>query len=143
MPKFTLDEVKAMLAGASDQQLHGTAIKVLLGLTPEKADTLFLAFAVCFRVEQGLERPWKSSFEKLREIYPEPAIVRAKQVLNEFLSNDSESLESLESVLSNISPVVADRIRTVINTEYQKRPSIDIDNLDTFGRKIRAYKNAF
>lgn len=143
MAHFTVNQVKEMLKNVPDKKLNEAVTKGVLKLSDEEIDTLMFVFGLCFMAERDIGAVLLEPWAKLSATDSAETVARAKEILNDFLSREKEGNQKLEDVLKDIESTKAEEIRTVVDARYRPKKMLDMDNLETFGEKIRAYATIF
>lgn len=143
MARFTVEQVKEMLKSVPDKKLNEAITKGVLKLSDEEIDTLMFVFGLCYMAERDMGAVLIEPWNKLAKVFPAEHVARAKQILNDFLSRERDGEPTLDDVLEELEPELAEGIRTVVLARYRPKKLLDIDNLETFGEKIRAYTTIF
>lgn len=143
MAHFTVDQVKEMLKDVPDKKLNEAVTKGVLKLSDEEVDTLMFIFGLCYMAERNMGAVFIKPWEKLAATNSPETVARAKEILNDFLSRERVGEPKLEDVLEGIETAKVEEIKVVVNTRYRPKKMLDIDNLKTFGEKIRAYTTIF
>ncbi|MBU6141509.1 hypothetical protein KGO95_00130 [Patescibacteria group bacterium] len=140
MGKYSVDDLKKMIPGVSEEKFLVVISKGVLKLNDEEINTITFVFFLCLLAELNmgavLTEPWKqieniSSFEKVKE---------AKKLLNEFITDKKFTEPPLDEVLKGLPNEIASKIRAVVIDRYRDKSILDMDNLNTFGDKILAYQ---
>ncbi len=143
MAKFTAKDIIEMIKLVHDEKLNGSVIKGALKLSDEEIDTLMFVFGLCHLAERDLGSVLTEPWKKLEQAFPVEQVSRAKHLLNDFLSREKEGEPTLEDVLEGLDPAHAARIREVIVARYRPKKLLNVDSLESFGEKIRAYTTIF
>lgn len=143
MGHFGVDEIKKLLAQTSDEKLNEILTKGVLRLSDNEIDTLMFVFCLCYKAELDIEAVLTVPWSKLAQKFSAETITRAKEILNVFLLREKESEPTLDDALRGVDLEKANEIRKVVTAKYRIKNSIQIDRLDTFGEKIRAYSTMF
>lgn len=143
MAHFTVDQVKAMLKEVPDKKLNEAVIKGVLKLSDEEIDTLMFVFGLCYLAERDMEAVLTEPWKKLEQMFPPETVNRAKEILNDFLSREKEGEPTLDDVLTGLDVAKAEEIKVVVEARYRPKRILKIEDLSTFGEKIRAYTTIF
>ncbi len=143
MAKLTVDQITEMLKKVPDKKLNEAITKGVLKLSDDEIDTLLFVFGLCYMAERDMEtvltKPWK----KLAQIFSIESVQKAKELMNNFLSEEKSGDPTLEDTLVDIDPIKAESIRAIVTARYRPKSILDLDKLKTFGEKIRAYRTIF
>lgn len=141
--KYNVEDVKKMLITVSDDKLNYAIAKGALKLNQNQIETIVFLFFLCYLSERDIETPLKKVWDKMPGV-PSEIILRAKELMNEYLSDKETKGLLLEDILKKeVSSEIATKIRQAVKESYNEKPILNIDNLSTFGEKIKAYEKMF
>lgn len=139
---YKLNEIKAILSKVSDDKIVESITKGVLKLSADQINTILYVFCICYLAERDLEYPLTNVWSKLLQISTPEAVSEAKDKLNQFLNQQGFG-PSLDDVLMGVPEEIAIKIKDVFKKRYNEKIPLDINNLSTFGEKIKVYEKIF
>lgn len=143
MAHITLEELKKLATEVSDDLLNKSFLKGGLKLSDEEVNTLSFAYGLCYLAERDIGEMIPSVLETLTKSEPPEVVERLKTILNEYLNREVAQVPELEDALKDVDQGKANEIRRVVRGRYDRKPTIKVEKLRTFGEKIFAYEQLF